>query len=394
MAKVKSVKAKKTTKGMEIDKGLAEAMSAITKEFGANAIMSLDPDNIVKTPSISTGSLLLDNKTGGFPIGRIIEIYGPEASGKTTLTLHAAAECQKTGGKVAFIDAEHALDVSYAKDIGVQLEQTLLAQPGCGEEALEIVDKLVGHVDLIIVDSVAALTPRAELEGDMGQSHMALQARLMSQALRKLTGKINQTKTTIIFLNQLRVNIGGFSPMGTPKTTTGGESLKYYASLRLQIGGGKILKKDAQGNQLEKEMKVYIKKNKLRPLASEASLVIGYGKGIVLEPEILRIAYQKKLIVSGSGHHYYYGEDFDLESENPCAPEGTDAKRLKSVFTTKDKKMSKFATNGAQAVDFLIANPKFTAYLMAKLKELEKSGEIIDIEITEEDAPATPKEEV
>lgn len=209
---------------------------------------------------------------------------------------------------------------------------------------------------------------------------MALQARLMSQALRKIGGKINKTNTTMLFINQLRAKIGGFSPTGVPQTTTGGNALKYWASLRLQLGGGQILKKSKEGDILEKAVKVWIKKNKLAPIASEAQLVVGHSKGLVQEPEILTMAYKRNLITSGAGHHYYYGKDFDLETENIFTPEGQDPMKLQSVFTTKDKKKSKFATSGPQASEFLQNNPKFTQYLKKKLMEMIENDEVIDIE--------------
>lgn len=390
--------AKKMTKSkdesLKMDKELMDALNDVTKKYGANTVMSLDPKNVKRHPVISTGSILLDSKIGGgYPKGKITEIYGPEASGKTTFTLHAAVECQRQGGRVLFVDAEHALDIKYAMQIGLDVSQNkaLIAQPGSGEEALEIADRFIGAVDLIIIDSVAALTPRAELEGEMGDAHMALQARLMSQALRKMTSKLNQTSTTMIFINQLRAKIGGFSPTGVPQTTTGGNALKYYATLRLQIGGGKILLKSPEGDVLEKSAKTWIKKNKVAPLASEAELVIGHSKGFVQEPEILTMAYKRKLITSGSGHHYYYGEDFDLESENIFTPEGADNMKILGVHTTKDKKKSKFATNGAQAADFLKANPKFTAYLKTKLLDMIEKNEVIDVAKAEMDDPVEEK---
>ncbi len=287
-------------------KALELALSSIEKQFGKGAIMRLGTEQVEeKIPAISTGALGLDLALGigGIPQGRIIEIYGPESSGKTTMTLHIAAECQRMGGTVAFVDAEHALDTSYAAKLGVDIPNTLISQPDSGEQALEIADMLVrsGAVNLLIVDSVAALTPKAELEGEMGDSHMGLQARLMSQALRKLTGSISRSNCTVIFINQLRMKIGVM--FGNPETTTGGNALKFYASVRMDIRRiGAI--KDGE-TVTGSRTRVKIVKNKVAPPFKEVEFDIMYGEGVSKTGDLLDVAANEG-IVEKAGAWYSY----------------------------------------------------------------------------------------
>jgi recombination protein RecA len=283
------------------------AVDQIKKQFGQGAIMQLGVDHKIDIETFSSGSLSLDIALGGgVPRGRIVEIYGPESSGKTTLALHSVAQIQKTGGTAAFIDAEHAMDPSYAEKIGVDLNKLLISQPDNGEQALEIVETLVrsNAVDLVVVDSVAALVPQAEIEGDMGDSHMGLQARLMSQALRKLTGIINKSKCTVIFINQLRMKIGIM--FGNPETTTGGNALKFYASVRMDIRRISQIKtaEEVIGNRA----RVKIVKNKIAPPFREAEFDIMYNVGISREGDTLDLAVQHGLVSKSGAWFEYAGE--------------------------------------------------------------------------------------
>ncbi|WP_249419371.1 recombinase RecA [Hydrogenophilus thiooxidans] len=298
-------------------KALQAALAQIERQYGKGAVMSLGQDRVERNiEAISTGSLGLDIALGigGLPRGRVIEIYGPESSGKTTLTLHVIAEAQKLGGVAAFIDAEHALDVQYAKKLGVQIDELLVSQPDTGEQALEIADMLVrsGGVDVIVIDSVAALTPKAEIEGEMGDALPGLQARLMSQALRKLTASIARTNTMVIFINQIRMKIGVM--FGNPETTTGGNALKFYASVRLDIRKTGTIKKGDEA--LGSETRVKVVKNKVAPPFKEASFDILYGEGISREGEIIDLGVQYKIVDKTGAWYAYEGQRLGQGKDN------------------------------------------------------------------------------
>lgn len=298
------------------DKALEAALANIDKQFGKGAIMRLGSTARPPVEVIPTGSIALDVALGigGLPRGRIVEIYGPESSGKTTLTLHAIANAQRAGGIAAFIDAEHALDPEYAQKLGVDIDALLVSQPDTGEQALEIADMLIrsGSVDLVVIDSVAALVPKAEIEGDMGDSHVGLQARLMSQALRKITGGLNQTKTTAIFINQLREKVGVF--FGSPETTSGGKALKFYASVRLDIRRIQTLKDgaDAVGNRT----RVKVVKNKMAPPFKQAEFDILYGVGISREGSLIDYGVEQGFIKKSGAWYTYDGDQLGQGMEN------------------------------------------------------------------------------
>ncbi|MEA5098745.1 MAG: recombinase RecA [Burkholderiaceae bacterium] len=308
---------KKTASNADKGKALAAALAQIEKQFGKGSVMRMDAGAVTEeVPVVSTGSLGLDIAlgVGGLPRGRVVEIYGPESSGKTTLTLQVIAEMQKQGGTCAFIDAEHALDVIYAQKLGVNLHELLISQPDTGEQALEITDALVrsGGVDLIVIDSVAALTPRAEIEGDMGDSLPGLQARLMSQALRKLTASINRTNTMVIFINQIRMKIGVM--FGNPETTTGGNALKFYSSVRLDIRRTGSIK---SGDEvIGSETRVKVVKNKVAPPFKEAHFDILYGEGTSREGEILDLGSEAKVVEKAGSWYSYNGERIGQGKDN------------------------------------------------------------------------------
>ena len=298
-------------------KALDAALAQIEKQYGKGSVMRMDDTSVVEgIQSVSTGSLGLDIALGigGLPRGRVVEIYGPESSGKTSLTLEVIAQMQKIGGTAAFIDAEHALDTQYAAKLGVNIEDLLVSQPDTGEQALEITDMLVrsGSVDMVVIDSVAALTPRAEIEGDMGDSHMGLQARLMSQALRKLTSQIQRTNTLVIFINQLRMKIGVM--FGNPETTTGGNALKFYASVRLDIRRIGAIKKGDE--VIGAETRVKVVKNKVAPPFKKAEFDVLYGEGISLEGEIIDEGVNLNLIEKAGSWYSYKGEKIGQGKDN------------------------------------------------------------------------------
>jgi len=298
------------------EKAVQTAMGQIERQFGKGAIMKLGSRPVIDVPVISTGSLALDKAlgVGGLPRGRVTEIFGPESSGKTTLALHAVAEAQRQGGIAAFIDAEHALDTVYAKKLGVNCDELLVSQPDTGEQALEITDMLVrsGAIDILVIDSVAALVPRAEIEGEMGDAHMGLQARLMSQALRKLTGIIGKTMTSVIFINQIRMKIGVV--FGNPETTTGGNALKFYASVRIDIRRTGAIKEGQEtvGNRT----RARVVKNKMAPPFKEAEFDIMYGEGISRTGDLLDLAVEAGIVEKSGAWYSYEGERLGQGREN------------------------------------------------------------------------------
>jgi len=303
-------------KNIEKDKALAQVLADIEKQFGKGAIMKLGEQEQTAIEVCPSGSISLDIAlgAGGYPKGRIIEIYGPESSGKTTFALHAIAEVQKQGGRAAFIDAEHSLDPIYANNLGVDINNLLLSQPDTGEQALEICDALVKSeaVSIIVIDSVAALVPQAEIDGEMGDSHVGLQARLMSQALRKLSGSINKTNTIVIFINQLREKVGVM--FGNPETTPGGKALKYYSSVRLDIRRGEQIKQgnDVVGNRTN----IKVVKNKVAPPFKTASVDIMYGEGVSKEGEIIDLASEVNIVEKSGAWYSYNGEKIGQGKEN------------------------------------------------------------------------------
>jgi len=303
-------------KTVEKDKALAQVLADIEKQFGKGAIMKLGEQKNMEIDVVPSGSISLDIAlgVGGYPKGRIIEIYGPESSGKTTFALHAIAEVQKTGGRAAFIDAEHSLDPVYASNLGVNIDELLLSQPDTGEQALEICDALVKSeaVSIIVIDSVAALVPQAEIDGEMGDSHVGLQARLMSQALRKLSGSINKTNTIVIFINQLREKVGVM--FGNPETTPGGKALKYYSSVRLDIRRGEQIKNGADviGNRTN----IKVVKNKVAPPFKTAAVDIMYGEGVSQCGELVDLAADANIIEKSGAWYSYKGEKLAQGREN------------------------------------------------------------------------------
>jgi recombination protein RecA len=337
------------------DKALELALGSIEKQYGKGAIMRLGENEHSEVPVISTGSTSLDLclGVGGYPRGRIVEIFGPESSGKTTLTLHAIAECQRAGGIAAFIDAEHALDISYARKLGVNVDELLVSQPDHGEQALEIADMLVrsGAVDMVVVDSVAALVPKAEIEGEMGDSHVGLQARLMSQALRKLTATVHKSNTILFFINQIRMKIGVM--FGSPETTTGGNALKFYSSVRLDIRrvGSIKVGEDAIGNRT----RVKVVKNKMAPPFLSCEFDILFGKGISRSGDVIDLATELKIIDKSGAWYSYSGERIGQGRDNARVfleehPEMLNAIEAR-VFEAKGLKHASHANAAAKTDD-------------------------------------------
>ena len=329
----------------EKDKTLDQVLADIEKQFGKGAIMKLGERGVKNIDVVSSGSLLLDQAlgVGGFPKGRIIEIFGPESSGKTTIALHAIAEVQKTGGRAAFIDAEHALDPVYARKLGVDIDELLLSQPDTGEQALEIVEALVRSeaMSIIVIDSVAALVPQAEIEGEMGDSHVGLQARLMSQALRKLSGIINKTNTICIFINQLREKVGVM--FGNPETTPGGRALKFYSTVRLDVRRGEQIK--VGGDVLGNKTNIKVVKNKVAPPFKTAEVEIMYGEGISKVGEIIDLASNLGIVDKSGAWFSYKGEKIGQGKENvklvlknnPAMYKEIEDKVRKSLFSNPDE---------------------------------------------------------
>lgn len=327
-------------------KALKLTLDKLDKAYGKGTVMKMSDQSVVDVEAISSGSLGLDIAlgVGGYPRGRVIEIYGPESSGKTTLTLHAIAEAQKTGGIAAFIDAEHAFDRTYAEKLGVDLENLIISQPDNGEQALEIADNLIrsGAIDIVVIDSVAALTPKSEIEGEMGDSKMGLHARLMSQALRKLTGSISKTKCTVIFINQLREKIGVM--FGNPETTTGGNALKFYASVRLDIRRSTQIK-ETDGNVSGNKTRVKVVKNKVAPPFKLAEFDIMYGEGISKVGEILDIAVDNE-VIKKSGSWFSYGDTKLGQGRDAVKALIKDNPELMDELETKVRAIAKAATSG------------------------------------------------
>ena len=343
--------------GEDREKALESAMTQVERQFGKGAIMKLGSKPVMEVPVISTSALSLDKALGigGLPRGRVVEIFGPEASGKTTLALHAVAEAQKNDGIAAFIDAEHAIDIGYAKRLGVNADELLVSQPDTGEQALEIADMLVrsGAIDILVIDSVAALVPRAEIEGEMGDSHMGLQARLMSQALRKLTGTIGKTMTTVIFINQIRMKIGVV--FGNPETTTGGNALKFYSSVRLDIRRIGAIKdgQEVVGNRT----RVRVVKNKMAPPFTEAEFDISYGEGISKAGDLIDVGVNAGIIDKSGSWYSYQGERVGQGRENVKRFLGENQDMYDEIYR-KCREALGFAKKEADAVEETMEDEK------------------------------------
>ncbi|GFH41927.1 protein RecA [Lactococcus hodotermopsidis] len=399
MAKKKAKNLDDITKkfGEERDKALNIALKEIEKDFGKGALMRLGDKAAQKVQVMSSGSLALDIAlgAGGYPKGRIVEIYGPESSGKTTVALHAVAQCQKEGGIAAFIDAEHALDPAYATALGVNIDELLLSQPDSGEQGLEIAGKLIdsGAIDLVVIDSVAALVPRAEIDGDIGDSHVGLQARMMSQAMRKLSASINKTKTIAIFINQLREKIGIM--FGNPETTPGGRALKFYASVRLDVRGNTQIKGtgDEKDTSLGKETKIKVVKNKVAPPFKAAEVEIMYGEGISQTGELLKIASDLEIVKKGGSWYSYNDEKIGQGSEKAKAY----LKEHPEVFAEIDRKVREHygMIDGETTADEpkAKADEKASKAKKSAKAKKEEEAEVPEVEIVELELDAIEIEE-
>jgi len=395
MAKKATKPAKEVTQktdAKEREKALEDALKKIEKDFGKGAIMRLGEKADQKVSVIPSGSLALDVAlgVGGYPRGRIIEIYGPESSGKTTVALHAIASVQKNGGTAAFIDAEHALDPSYAQALGVNIDELPVSQPNSGEEGLSIAEKLVesGALDLIVIDSVAALTPRAEIDGEIGDSHVGLQARMMSQALRKLSSQINKTKTIVIFINQLREKVGVM--FGNPETTPGGRALKFYSTIRLDVRGGQQIKDGTES--AGKDVKIKVIKNKVAPPFKTAEVQIMYGEGISPAGELIKMASDKDILEKAGSWYSYNGERI-----------GQGMEKSKKYLNDNPEIMEEITHKVRIAFGISEATPEELAQLQAQEEEAAKKpkasvktedeSQEVDDSPTEDDVPLEVEQE-
>ncbi|MDR2834449.1 MAG: recombinase RecA [Streptococcaceae bacterium] len=358
------------------EKALTDALKKIEKDFGKGAIMKLGEKADQKISTVPSGSLALDVAlgVGGYPRGRIIEIYGPESSGKTTVALHAIASVQKNGGTAAFIDAEHALDPAYAHALGVNIDELYLSQPDTGEQGLAIAENLIesGAVDIVVIDSVAALVPRQEIDGEMGDSHVGLQARMMSQALRKLSGQINKTKTIAIFINQLREKVGVM--FGNPETTPGGRALKFYSTVRLEVRGGQQIKDGTESTG--KDVKIKVVKNKVAPPFKVAEVQVMYGEGISPAGELIKMATEKEIIEKAGSWYSYNGERI-----------GQGTEKVKKFLNENQEIMEEITHKVRVAYGMDEGTPEELAQLEVKDEKTKKTSSKKEADVVEDEAP-------